>query len=663
MYTRTSGLGPSYKEATVLVAEAYVLCNAKQYVQAIACLDQVLAFYPTYTGAWFGKALALHGLGQYQEASACYDQALVLDPKNVAVWNNKGKALQNLGQFKEAVLCYERALALDPKSKEAWNNKASALLNLGQYKEAIACYDQALVLNPKNVAAWNNKGLALQDLDQYKEAIACFDHVLALNPEDTAAWNNKGMALLNLGQYKEAIACFDYALALDPKLKEAWLNKGLALNGLGQYKEAIACFDHALALDPKDTYAWNYKGLAFDKLGQCKEAIACYDQALAFDPKYEQAHINKAEALKKLSQLAPETLPKAPMTAAGIRPYSVKIPEIPERKAPAGSLTAGMQHLSLSSSTSAEKKEDKILFATSFTIPYDELKLSKELGRGGFGVVHQAIWRHREVAVKQLLASALSPTAVEEFKNESAIMAKLRSRDIVQFYGCCVSPRYCIVMEYMPKGSLFSLLQSSQSLEWPIRYRLVTDMACGLAFLHAENILHRDLKSLNVLLDENFRAKLSDFGLSKVKSETRTTTSKAQAVGTLAWTAPELFTPKTVYTQKADIYSFGITIWEVASRQLPFADAATPALVPMWVAQGERPEIPKDCPKKLASLIRFCWQGKPEQRPSADQVVAYLRSDKEEFTPAPAAPSYRINLDSGAGASASYRGNFSSRPG
>ncbi len=309
---------------------------------------------------------------------------------------------------------------------------------------------------------------------------------------------------------------------------------------------------------------------------------------------------------------------------------------------------------------------------TSFIINFADLKIDKELGRGGFGVVHQGTWRFNPVAIKQLLVANPTADSLEEFKAETQIMAKLRSPNIVQFYGACLgNPQYCIVMEYMPKGSLFNVLHSKENLAWETRYRLITEIACGVAFLHAENIFHRDLKSLNVLLDENSHAKLTDFGLSKIKNETKTTT-KGGSAGTPAWMAPELFERKAIYTQKSDVYSLGITFWEVAARKIPFADAHNPSVIPTWVMRGDREDIPKDCPPKLASLIKFCWDGDQAKRPTAARVVEFLRSDEKEFTAASAvsasvsaaASSYQSNLNSQSpnSAAVSYQGNLNSGP-
>ncbi len=270
-------------------------------------------------------------------------------------------------------------------------------------------------------------------------------------------------------------------------------------------------------------------------------------------------------------------------------------------------------------------------FASSYTVNYQDLKFGKELGKGTFGIVYQGIWRHNDVAIKQLLVNNLSSDATDEFKAETAIMARLHSPNIVQLYGCCFNPHYCIVMEYMPKGSLFNVLHSKQDLTWSNRIRIAVDMAKGLAFLHQEHILHRDIKSLNVLLGEHFNAKLSDFGLSKAKTETQSTSTSKGAVGTFAWMAPELCFEEEGCTKASDIYSLGITLWELTSRKIPFKKVAKPALIPMKAQQGVRDEIPADCPAKLASLIRACWETEPAKRPDADEVASFLYSDKEDF--------------------------------
>jgi tRNA A-37 threonylcarbamoyl transferase component Bud32 len=215
--------------------------------------------------------------------------------------------------------------------------------------------------------------------------------------------------------------------------------------------------------------------------------------------------------------------------------------------------------------------EEQIL--GSYVIEYSSLKYStnNKLGEGGFGVVYKGEWQNVPVAIKELHLKNLSKETLDEFKREAEIMAKLRFPNIVNLYGVCLQPnKYSMVMELMPKGSLYNLLHNGQPLPWKIRYSISMDIATGLAYLHSKKILHRDLKSPNVLLDQNLRAKLADFGLAEVRHETMTTSTMAnQTAGSLPWMAPELFQRKAQYTEAADIYSTGMIFWEITSRKKP----------------------------------------------------------------------------------------------
>jgi tRNA A-37 threonylcarbamoyl transferase component Bud32 len=263
-----------------------------------------------------------------------------------------------------------------------------------------------------------------------------------------------------------------------------------------------------------------------------------------------------------------------------------------------------------------------------FSIKFEALTLGQKIGEGGFGIVYKGTYQFAPAAIKQLRVDNLSPEAEEEFNREANIMAQLHHPNVVHFYGYCTVPK-CLVMEYMPRGSLFKVLHSREPFDWNFRIRIATDIASGLAFLHSKSILHRDIKSLNVLLDGQWAAKLTDFGLSRVKNETKSKSmanKTNQAVGTTQWMAPELFKRKAVYTQKSDIYSLGITFWELASRKIPYVNDEQEA-IPAFVQQGEREDIPSDCPPKLAHLIQQCWAGDPGERPNADEVALFMTSD------------------------------------
>ena len=271
------------------------------------------------------------------------------------------------------------------------------------------------------------------------------------------------------------------------------------------------------------------------------------------------------------------------------------------------------------------------------TIAYKDLKIGALLGRGGYGDVYKAEWFGKEVAIKELHLSMLSNTLQEEFTHESQIMAQCRFPNIIGLYGICDEQGHKgLVMEYMPKGSLRAVLEDKkEEINWDRRWTMAIDIGNGLNYLHSDNILHRDLKSLNILLDINYCAKICDFGLSKIKLETSSSNTKSKT-GTVRWRAPETFKRGFKPANSMDVYSYGMVLWEIASRELPFAEAQDEQTVISWVKDGEKETIPTDCPKAYGDIIQEAWQ-EAEKRPSAARIVEMLNAAKP-------LPSPKINL-------------------
>lgn len=255
---------------------------------------------------------------------------------------------------------------------------------------------------------------------------------------------------------------------------------------------------------------------------------------------------------------------------------------------------------------------------------------SKQLGNGGFGIVYQGTWERNTVAIKQLILG-LSEDTVADLYQEARCHAKLRHPNIVQFYGICIQPgtrQHGIVMEYMSSGSLYNILHSRQELSWPVRISIACDMASGLDYLHRNNIVHRDLKSPNVLLDQSNKAKLADFGLAKVKSETQSTMTMLppqNAPGTIRWMAPELFEIYNQCTKYSDVFALGVICYELSSRELPFAQGNND-MAKAWIREGQRPLIPSDTPPKFSALIARCWDQRANNRPTSAGVLEELSS-------------------------------------
>ncbi|MBS0357817.1 MAG: protein kinase [Proteobacteria bacterium] len=270
-----------------------------------------------------------------------------------------------------------------------------------------------------------------------------------------------------------------------------------------------------------------------------------------------------------------------------------------------------------------------------FSIKFSELTLVKKLGEGSYGEVYEGKWKFNPVAIKKLKLTNYPGDALAELDKEAKVMGVVRSDYLVQLKGMCLQPpNICLVMELMTGGTLYDFLRNQkQGLPVDVMYNLARDIGAGLFDLHDQRILHRDIKSLNILLDGNGRAKLCDFGLSKVKlTTTMAIKPQEKAVGTHRWMAPELLSLTPKYSTKSDIYAFAIVLWEIVTRKLPYQDIPNSSDVTKKVKNAERPDIPSITPKRFAQLIRSCWSQNPAERPDMENVLKILESCRSEVS-------------------------------
>ena len=277
-------------------------------------------------------------------------------------------------------------------------------------------------------------------------------------------------------------------------------------------------------------------------------------------------------------------------------------------------------------------------------IAFAELEFGDKIGSGGFAEVFRGTWRGEEVAIKKLLhrPGSTGAQAEADFRAEAALMTKLTHPNVVRFMGVCPSP-LCLVTEFCPRGNLFDLLHNVD-LALPLQRRLqmALDAARGMAFLHNHTpvIIHRDLKSLNLLVDKEWRVKVGDFGLSRFRasSSTASTASLYTAqIGTYHWMAPEVMAGHR-YTEKADVFSFGIILWELWTRDTPYKGLQAMQVGMAVLHRGERPPIPDDCHEGYSQLIQACWRTDPSRRPGFHQIVPFLERLVREGSDGEAAP-------------------------
>ncbi|KAI9118291.1 hypothetical protein K1719_010623 [Acacia pycnantha] len=264
--------------------------------------------------------------------------------------------------------------------------------------------------------------------------------------------------------------------------------------------------------------------------------------------------------------------------------------------------------------------------STEWEIQWEDLQIGERIGIGSYGEVYHADLKGTEVAVKKFLDQDFSGDALAQFKSEVEIMLRLRHPNVVLFMGAITRPPHSsILTEFLPRGSLYRLLHRPNfRIEEKRRLRMAFDVAKGMNYLHTSHppIVHRDLKSPNLLVDKNWVVKVCDFGLSRMKHHTFL--SSKSTAGTPEWMAPEVLRNEPA-NEKCDVYSFGVILWELATTKIPWKGLNPMQVVGAVGFQNRRLEIPEDADPVVAQIICDCWQTDPHLRPSFSQIMSRLR--------------------------------------
>uniref|UniRef100_A0A8C1MMM7 Mitogen-activated protein kinase kinase kinase 7 n=2 Tax=Cyprinus carpio TaxID=7962 RepID=A0A8C1MMM7_CYPCA len=254
-------------------------------------------------------------------------------------------------------------------------------------------------------------------------------------------------------------------------------------------------------------------------------------------------------------------------------------------------------------------------------IDYDDIEVEEVVGRGAFGVVRKAKWKGRDVAIKTIESESERNAFFVELRQ----LSRVNHANIVKLYGSCSDP-VCLVMEYAEGGSLYNVLHGAEPLpHYTASHAMSWCLQCsqGVSYLHGmkpKALIHRDLKPPNLLLVAGGTVlKICDFGTA-CDIQTHMTNNK----GSAAWMAPEVFEGSN-YSEKCDVFSWGIILWEVITRRKPFDEIGGPAFRIMWaVHRGTRPPLIKNLPKPIESLMTRCWSKDPSQRPSMEEIVKIM---------------------------------------
>uniref|UniRef100_A0A1A8BZI8 Mitogen-activated protein kinase kinase kinase 12 n=2 Tax=Nothobranchius kadleci TaxID=1051664 RepID=A0A1A8BZI8_NOTKA len=245
-------------------------------------------------------------------------------------------------------------------------------------------------------------------------------------------------------------------------------------------------------------------------------------------------------------------------------------------------------------------------------VPFEEISDLQWVGSGAQGAVFLGKLHGQEVAVKKV--RNIKETDIKHLR-------KLKHPNIIMFRGICTqAPCYCIIMEYCAQGQLYEVLRAGRQIMPSLLMDWAMGIAGGMNYLHLHKIIHRDLKSPNILITYDEAVKISDFGTSKELSDKST---KMSFAGTVAWMAPEVIRNEPV-SEKVDIWSFGVVLWEMLTGEVPYKDVDSSAII--WGVGNNSLQlpVPDSCPDSFKLLLRQCWNCKPRNRPSFRQILLHL---------------------------------------
>jgi len=280
----------------------------------------------------------------------------------------------------------------------------------------------------------------------------------------------------------------------------------------------------------------------------------------------------------------------------------------------------------------SERELSKGAVGSAATYELHEVELGEILNQGGFSVVHKGLWHQTKVAIKKLFDPKINEELMAEFDNEVHKMEQIRHPNILQLLAVHRKPPGLqLICELVEGGSFFQLLhaphqfQRANGVVGPMEQsdcmQILEYSAIPLTFLHGRGIIHRDIKSHNVLLSPHLEVKICDFGLARMRSELMT--GAMQFAGTPNYMAPEIFRQQR-YTEKVDVFAFGTLLWEAMAQDIPFANLDPPEIKDRVLA-GQMLPMSGTTPRPVQALMQACWTLDQESRPFMAEVLANLR--------------------------------------
>jgi len=504
-----------------------------------------------------------------------------------------------------------------------------ACLKTVQHKEAARLLEQCLALQPTNTLAMQMLRDTVEkavreipdDVDLWQKLLKvyekqqdvpgqriCVGRLIQLGGASNSIKVAQGEFLLSEGLLERAREQFQGVLQVDPTNAAALLKMATSwrLDPGGHLDEALKGYEQVLLISPSNADALEGSAYCHQKKKNLDEAVrlrpgvaGAADGAVYGGGTTAFAASTVSDAQRR--QWAAPALDSAPQVA-------------PEKQKASGALPA----------------EQKLSLNREELIDFSLLTTRECLGTGGFGAVYRGYFRDKEVAIKKLFCEDtgnMSPLPLEELEKEIAALRGLHHPRLVAFVGACLSPpNLCIVTEYMPNGSLHHLLhEAKMPLTCSTQAKIALQVCEGVAFLHGLTppVVHRDLKSLNIVLDHSYSAKICDFGLTQSMEKTHLSVKDGND-GSPRYMAPECYDGKV--TEKVDVWAMGCIIVESFGGPLPYDDCSQIAqIVAKLLVDKQPPYIPHHLPRGVRPIIEDCFHFDFTMRTCAQDVFDRLQ--------------------------------------
>ncbi|GAB6030273.1 p21 protein (Cdc42 Rac)-activated kinase [Chamberlinius hualienensis] len=612
-------------DAGALCQLALVYMHQKKFDGAICMSQRAIKFHSNLPAAceilgiaFEKKGQALELTNQLSEAEDCYKNALQQNPLLFVSIYRLAHLKLNQGLNEEAIMHLIKVIEIKPDLVEPYVDLAIILEQQGNLQGALSYCKEAVKIKPNYPAAYVGMGLILKDLHDIKGAVKCYKRALEINPDIGKAHLNLGKLLMEQGKLEEAFQHFEKLMECkDENLCNSCCHMGNLLCKMNKFEDALVYYKRAIEIDPSFSAVHINLAVVLENLNDFESAIKHHKIAIDLDPSWADAHFAFGKTLMKMGDY--ENAEKICATAIKLDPKSpnsyLMMANICMKKRKCAEAAAYYKR----AFQMYDKHEDKVTeMLKKLVSQEDPNKLYSQLqviGQGGYSVVHLAeeIETGNKLALKIINFS--ENMKKELLLSEILAMKGTTHENVVVYIDSYLvgKDQLWIAMEYLEGGPLSNIIYLCELSESQIA-AVCKEVLQGIKFLHSLGIVHRDIKSSNILLGMNGQVKIADFGLcAQIAPELLRSTY----AGTPCWAAPEVLDGKR-YGDKVDIWSFGVVIVEMIDSKPPI-DVFAKIMKNDRVTAIKTDRVSTNC----QIFLEKCLQMDPSKRASALELLEH----------------------------------------